>query len=87
MLAINLLSKKPSTPIAAVIVFACPVVAKEASQDECDPNYAGRCVPIASDVDCAGGNGNGPAYVDVPVQVIGIGVYGLDRDDDGVGCE
>jgi hypothetical protein len=25
----------------------------------CDPDYAGACVPIASDVDCAGGKGNG----------------------------
>lgn len=25
----------------------------------CDPNYAGGCVPIDSDVDCPGGSGNG----------------------------
>ena len=52
----------------------------------CDPNYSG-CVPIASDVDCAGGSGNGPAYVQGPVRVIGGDPYGLDRDNDGVGCE
>lgn len=52
----------------------------------CDPNYTG-CVPIASDVDCAGGSGNGPAYVAGPVRVIGSDVYGLDRDGNGVGCE
>ena len=52
----------------------------------CDQNYSG-CVPNASDVDCAGGAGNGPAYVSGPVQVIGSDVYGLDRDGDGVGCE
>ena len=52
----------------------------------CDPNYTG-CVPIASDVDCAGGSGNGPAYVAGPVTVIGTDVYGLDRDGDGIGCE
>ncbi|MDQ0117854.1 chemotaxis protein histidine kinase CheA [Pseudarthrobacter defluvii] len=52
----------------------------------CDPNYSG-CVPIASDVDCAGGSGNGPAYVRGPVQVIGRDIYGLDADHDGVGCE
>ncbi|WP_245906000.1 hypothetical protein [Mycolicibacterium palauense] len=51
------------------------------------PNYAGACVPIASDVDCAGGSGNGPAYVAGPVQVIGTDIYGLDRDGDGVGCQ
>lgn len=53
---------------------------------ECDPNYE-PCVPIASDVDCAGGKGNGPAYVEGPVTVIGQDIYDLDRDNDGYGCE
>jgi hypothetical protein len=53
----------------------------------CDPNYAGACVPIASDVDCAGGSGNGPAYVRGPVKVIGTDIYDLDSDNDGLGCE
>jgi hypothetical protein len=52
----------------------------------CDPNYD-PCVPIDSDVDCAGGRGNGPSYVRGPVHVIGRDVYGLDSDHDGVGCE
>ncbi|HEV7648141.1 MAG TPA: hypothetical protein VGP26_08275 [Actinophytocola sp.] len=52
----------------------------------CDPNYSG-CVPVASDVDCAGGSGNGPAYVAGPVEVIGSDIYDLDRDGDGVACE
>ena len=58
---------------------------KRASQ--CHPNYSGACVPIASDVDCAGGRGNGPAYVRGPVRVIGRDVYRLDGDKDGIGCE
>lgn len=53
----------------------------------CDPNYSGACVPIASDVDCAGGSGNGPAYVQGPVTVVGKDIYGLDRDGNGIGCE
>ncbi|MFT4283882.1 MAG: G5 domain-containing protein [Protaetiibacter sp.] len=53
----------------------------------CDPNYAGACVPIASDVDCAGGSGNGPAYVRGPVRVIGVDIYDLDRDGDGIACD
>ncbi|MFI5833891.1 G5 domain-containing protein [Micromonospora sp. NPDC051300] len=53
----------------------------------CDPNYSGACVPVASDVDCSGGSGNGPAYVDGPVRVIGSDIYDLDRDGDGVGCD
>jgi hypothetical protein len=53
----------------------------------CHPNYAGACVPFASDVDCAGGSGDGPAYVRGPVRVIGPDIYDLDRDGDGVACE
>jgi hypothetical protein len=55
-------------------------------KNNCDANYSG-CVPIASDVDCAGGSGNGPAYVSGPVRVIGSDIYGLDNDKDGIGCE
>ena len=53
---------------------------------DCHPSYD-PCVPIASDVDCAGGSGNGPEYVRGPVRVIGPDVYDLDRDGDGIGCE
>jgi hypothetical protein len=53
----------------------------------CDPNYSGACVPIASDVDCAGGSGNGPAYVQGPVRVVGVDIYKLDRDGDGIACD
>lgn len=53
----------------------------------CDPNYSGACVPIASDVDCAGNDGNGPAYVEGPVRVTGDDIYDLDRDGDGIGCD
>ena len=56
------------------------------ANNQCDPNYT-PCVPIASDVDCAGGTGNGPAYVSGPVTVIGTDIYGLDRDGNGIGCE
>lgn len=44
-------------------------------------------MPIASDVDCAGGSGDGPAYVRGPVRVIGKDIYRLDHDGDGIGCE
>lgn len=57
------------------------------SEPECDPNYSGGCVPIASDVDCGGGSGNGPAYVHGVVRVVGTDIYELDRDDDGYGCD
>jgi len=74
----KVITRAPVTRIIAVGI-------KETQQ--CDPNYSGACVPIASDVDCAGGSGNGPAYVQGPVQVIGTDIYGLDRDGDGIGCE
>jgi hypothetical protein len=54
---------------------------------DCDSNYADACVPIASDVDCAGGSGNGPAYVDGPVRIVGSDVYDLDNDGDGIACD
>lgn len=56
-------------------------------QPDCDPNYEGACVPIDSDVDCAGGSGNGPSYVQGPVRVVGSDIYDLDRDGDGIGCD
>lgn len=68
--------------LTALAVGIVPVPA----QENCDPNYT-PCVPIASDVDCAGGSGNGPAYVRGPVRVIGRDVYQLDRDGDGIACE
>jgi len=71
--------------VRAPVTRVVAVGTKETQQ--CDPNYSGACVPIASDVDCAGGSGNGPAYVQGPVQVIGTDIYGLDSDDDGIGCE
>jgi hypothetical protein len=71
-----------STPRPAPVNTNPPVVV---SNSGCHPNYSG-CVPIASDVDCAGGSGNGPAYTG-RVTVLGPDVYGLDRDGDGIGCE
>jgi hypothetical protein len=63
-----------------------PVAKPAPSGGDCDPNYSG-CVPIASDVDCAGGSGNGPAYADGPVRVTGSDIYDLDSDGDGTACE
>ncbi len=75
-------SKQPRTQVTVVGTK----VEEESGSSGCDPNYSG-CVPIASDVDCSGGTGNGPAYVQGPVTVIGDDIYGLDRDGDGIGCE
>jgi hypothetical protein len=52
----------------------------------CTPGYS-PCIPPGSDVDCAGGSGNGPRYVDGPIYVTGSDPYDLDRVGDGVACE
>lgn len=52
----------------------------------CHPSYSGCLKADASDYDCAGGSGNGPYYTG-KVRVIGPDVFGLDRDNDGWGCE
>lgn len=69
-----------------IIASLLSATAVPAQSQSCDPNYT-PCVPVARDVDCAGGSGNGPAYVRGPVRVIGVDIYGLDRDGDGIGCE
>ena len=53
--------------------------------DKCHPSYD-PCVPIASDVDCESGSGDGPVYTGM-VTVIGPDEYGLDDNGDGIGCE
>lgn len=73
----SVVTREPVTRVVAVGTQA---------RRQCHPNYGG-CVPVASDVDCAGGSGNGPAYVSGPVQVTGPDVYDLDRDGDGYGCD
>ncbi|WP_237393882.1 hypothetical protein [Pseudarthrobacter sp. ATCC 49987] len=80
-------ARQEAAAAAAAKVPAPVQPAVPAAPSGCDRNYSGACVPIASDVDCAGGNGNGPAYVRGPVTVVGSDIYGLDRNGDGVGCE
>jgi resuscitation-promoting factor RpfB len=73
-------AKQPRTQVTTVGT-------KTEEESGCDPNYSGGCVPIASDVDCAGGSGDGPEYVRGPVTVVGDDIYDLDRDSDDLGCE
>jgi hypothetical protein len=54
--------------------------------DDCTSGYS-PCLPPASDYDCAGGSGDGPAYAEGPISVTGSDPYGLDSDGDGVACE
>lgn len=73
----SVVTREPVTEVIAVGTKPVP---------KCDPNYRGACVPIASDVDCAG-TGDGPAYVTGAVRIIGTDIYALDDDGDGLGCE
>ena len=81
---------RPTTRrVVSTVVTKRPVtrvIAVGTKTSSCDPNYT-PCVPIASDVDCAGGSGNGPAYVDGPIEIIGNDPYDLDRDGDGIACD
>lgn len=80
----EVVTKAPVTEVTSIGTYVAYVA--PAPRSSCDSNYSG-CVPIASDVDCAGGSGNGPAYISGPVRVIGSDIYDLDRDGDGYGCE
>lgn len=71
----------PPPPQSAPAPFA------GSSQGNCDSNYGGACVPIASDVDCGGGSGNGPAYLNGSATVVGSDIYDLDRDGNGIACD
>jgi hypothetical protein len=83
-------TSKPTTSKPAprtVQAAPAPEPQSEPKSSSCDSNYDG-CVPIASDVDCAGGSGDGPAYVRGPVRVTGSDIYDLDRGGEpGIGCE
>jgi hypothetical protein len=81
------ITSAPVDEVTSVGTREPPPPPPEESQSDCDPNYGGACVPIDSDVDCAGGSGNGPSYVRGPVTVTGNDIYDLDRDGDGIGCD
>lgn len=80
----DVVTRKPVDQVTSIGTWTPPPPEPEPST--CDPNYS-DCVPIASDVDCEGGSGDGPAYVSGPIRVTGADIYGLDGNGDGVGCE
>jgi hypothetical protein len=71
-----------------VVVAGPPPPKPPPPQQNCDPNYKGACLdPNASDYDCAGGQGDGPKYVQGPVTVVGNDHYDLNRDADNIACD
>jgi len=74
----------PTPPTVTPIPPPAPVPDAPPVED-CTPGYS-PCIPPGSDVDCAGGSGNGPRYTG-RVTVTGSDPYDLDRDGNGVGCQ
>ena len=75
-------SAKPRSTVSIVI---SNVVRPVAPPQNCTAGYD-PCLAPASDYDCAGGSGDGPAYTGY-VVVTGADPYDLDADGDGVACE
>ncbi len=76
---------KPGSTITVVVSDVVRPVAAPPSQN-CTAGYS-PCLPPASDYDCAGGSGDGPAYANGPIYITGSDPYDLDNDGDGVACE
>jgi micrococcal nuclease len=85
----TLASPLGAADVPDVTAAPVPTTTAVAPAAVCHPSYAGACVPVASDVDCGGGTGDGPEYVyETDIQVVGPDVYGLEGPDkNGIGCE
>jgi hypothetical protein len=77
---------RPGATVTITIAKKPPAPPPSAQEDNCTSGYS-PCLPPASDYDCAGGSGDGPAYAEGPIYVTGSDPYGLDADSDGVACE
>lgn len=83
------LGKRFSSALLALAVAGALGASPAAAHNKgkhCKKGYK-PCLHPASDYDCAGGSGDGPKYVYGTVKVTGSDPYGLDADNDGVGCE
>lgn len=76
---------RPHSIVTLVIANVVRPVVAPPPPSNCTPGYS-PCLAPASDYDCAGGSGNGPAYTGL-VYVTGSDPYDLDADGDGVACE
>jgi beta-lactam-binding protein with PASTA domain len=81
-------SVEEGTKVTIKVAKAPPPPTTNPPPQNCTAGYS-PCLPPASDYDCAGGSGNGPAYTEpgVTYRVTGSDPYGLDSDNDGYGCE
>jgi hypothetical protein len=78
--------KAAAAKAAAARAAAAAAAPPTTSASNCTPGYD-PCIPPGPDVDCAGGTGNGPRYVQGPITVTGNDPYRLDADHNGIGCE
>ncbi len=83
------LTKKVASGLLVLAVAAALGAAPASAHNKgkhCKKGYK-PCLHPAKDYDCAGGSGDGPKYVYGTVKVTGSDPYGLDADNDGIGCE
>ncbi|MFN8445061.1 MAG: excalibur calcium-binding domain-containing protein [Caldilineaceae bacterium] len=75
-------AEEPAQPVAVdPPPPADQVVAQPPAQADCDPNYAGACIPnVSYDLDC-------PEVGVKDFQVVGYDHHRFDRDKDGIACE
>lgn len=68
-----------SEPVNSAPVDSVPVNNPQPEQSDCNPNYD-ICLPNVHDLNC-------PDIAQKNFRVIGVDVYKLDRDGDGIACE
>jgi len=72
--------EKISEPQPTAPPTSAPTVPEPSTQNNCDPNYSGGCVPnVSYDLDCSD--------ISFSVTVVGTDHHRFDRDKDGYGCE
>ena len=74
------ITTQPVDEVTLVGTYVAPISAPRNPRSDCDPNYAGVCVPLVDyDLDCPD--------IGFLVQVVGYDKHRFDRDRDGYGCE
>ena len=71
---------RATTTVPARTAPTARLVPTTAASGDCDPNYAGACIPSGPDVDC--GEISAKRF-----RVVGRDVHRLDADNDGIACE
>lgn len=80
-----------SLAVACLLLASCGASESEPPPGDsdlpaCAPGYSKCLDPELPDYDCVDGTGDGPGFVEGPVEVTGSDPYDLDRDGNGTGC-